>query len=86
VIGTLLPARTSVRFTGQDMWRGSSSQRHAALVDTRNDSEYLPLEHLVEDQARCEIFNSPLSEAAVLGFEYGYSRDYPVRASSYPSR
>ena len=75
--GTLLLSGTPVRFTGQDTRRGTFNQRHAALIDTRTEAQYLPLEHLAPDQARCEIFNSTLSEAGVLGFEYGYSRDYP---------
>ena len=75
--GTLLLGGTPVRFTGQDTRRGTFSQRHAALVDTRNEAQYVALEHLAPEQARCEIYNSTLSEAAVLGFEYGYSRDYP---------
>ena len=75
--GTLLLEGTPVRFTGQDTRRGTFNQRHAALVDTSNEAEYVPLEHLAPAQARCEIFNSTLSEAGVLGFEYGYSRDYP---------
>jgi len=75
--GTLLLAGTPVRFTGQDTRRGTFNQRHAAFVDTRNEAQYVALEHLAPEQARCEIFNSTLSEAAVLGFEYGYSRDYP---------
>ncbi len=75
--GTLLLAGTPVRFTGQDTQRGTFNQRHAALVDTRTEAQYVPLEHLAASQARCEIENSTLSEVAVLGFEYGYSRDYP---------
>ena len=75
--GTLLLSGTPLRFTGQDSRRGTFNQRHAALIDTRTEAQYLPLEHLAPDQARCEIFNSTLSEAGVLGFEYGYSRDYP---------
>jgi 2-oxoglutarate dehydrogenase E1 component len=75
--GTLLLSGTPVRFTGQDTRRGTFNQRHAALVDTRTEAEYVPLEHLGPGQARCEIYNSTLSEAGVLGFEYGYSRDYP---------
>ncbi|HWZ56708.1 MAG TPA: 2-oxoglutarate dehydrogenase E1 component [Verrucomicrobiae bacterium] len=74
---SLLLAGTPVRFTGQDTRRGTFNQRHAALVDTRNESQYVTLEHLAPNQARCEIYNSTLSEAGVLGFEYGYSRDYP---------
>jgi 2-oxoglutarate dehydrogenase E1 component len=75
--GTLLLSGTPVRFTGQDTRRGTFNQRHAALVDTRTEAEYVPLEHLAPSQARCEIYNSTLSEVGVLGFEYGYSRDYP---------
>lgn len=75
--GTLLLSGTPVRFSGQDTRRGTFNQRHAALVDTRTEAEYVPLEHLAPGQARCEIYNSTLSEAAVLGFEYGYTRDYP---------
>jgi 2-oxoglutarate dehydrogenase E1 component len=74
---TLLLEGTPVRLTGQDTRRGTFNQRHAALIDTQNEAEYVPLEHLAANQARCEIFNSSLSEAGVLGFEYGYSRDYP---------
>jgi 2-oxoglutarate dehydrogenase E1 component len=75
--GTLLVSGTPVRLTGQDTVRGTFNQRHAALIDTRNEAEYVPLAHLAPDQAHCEIHNSPLSEAGILGFEYGYSRDYP---------
>jgi 2-oxoglutarate dehydrogenase E1 component len=75
--GTLLLEGTPVRLTGQDTRRGTFNQRHAALIDTQNEAEYAPLEHLAANQVRCEIFNSSLSEAGVLGFEYGYSRDYP---------
>jgi 2-oxoglutarate dehydrogenase E1 component len=74
---TLLLEGTPVRLTGQDTRRGTFNQRHAALIDTQNEAEYVALEHLAANQARCEIFNSSLSEAGVLGFEYGYSRDYP---------
>ncbi len=75
--GSLLVAGVPVRLTGQDSRRGTFNQRHSVLVDTENEKEYVPLEHLHAGQARCEIRNSLLSEAAVLGFEYGYSRDYP---------
>ncbi len=75
--GTILLSGTPVRFTGQDTRRGTFNQRHAALIDTRTEAQYVPLEHLAPEQARCEIFNSTLSEAGVLGFEYGFSRDYP---------
>jgi 2-oxoglutarate dehydrogenase E1 component len=66
-----------VRLSGQDSRRGTFNQRHSVLVDIENEREYVPLEHVSEGQARCEIYNSTLSEAGVLGFEYGYSRDYP---------
>ncbi|PYU22416.1 MAG: 2-oxoglutarate dehydrogenase E1 component [Acidobacteria bacterium] len=75
--GTLLLEGIPVRLTGQDSRRGTFNQRHAALIDTQTEAEHVPLEHLSPGQARCEIFNSPLSEVGVLGFEYGYSRDYP---------
>jgi len=75
--GTLLLSGTPVRFTGQDTQRGTFNQRHAALIDTRTEAQYVSLEHLSAGQARCEIYNSTLSEAGVLGFEYGYSRDCP---------
>lgn len=66
-----------VRLTGQDSQRGTFNQRHAVLIDTQTEQDYLPLAHLAPDQAFCEIYNSSLSEAACLGFEYGFSRDYP---------
>ncbi len=75
--GTLLRQGTPVRLSGQDTRRGTFNQRHAALVDIETEGEYVPLEHVAPRQARCEIDNSTLSEAGVLGFEYGYSRDYP---------
>ncbi len=75
--GTLLLEGTPVRLTGQDTRRGTFNQRHAGLVDTETEEEYLPLQHLAADQAFCEIYNSTLSEAGCLGFEYGFSRDYP---------
>jgi len=75
--GSLLVQGIPVRLTGQDSRRGTFNQRHAVLIDTENEQEFVPLEHLRPGQARCEIYNSMLSEAAVLGFEYGYSRDYP---------
>ncbi len=66
-----------IRLTGQDTERGTFSQRHAVLHDTEDGHTYAPLQHLASDQAPIEIFNSPLSETGVLGFEYGYSLDYP---------
>jgi len=66
-----------IRMSGQDSERGTFSQRHAVLHDVRDGRRYMPLEHLADDQAPVEIHNSPLSETAVLGFEYGYSLDCP---------
>ena len=75
--GSLVLEGNPVRLTGQDSQRGTFNQRHAVLVDTQTEQEYLPLAHLAADQAFCEIYNSSLSEAGCLGFEYGFSRDYP---------
>ena len=75
--GTLVNQGTPIRLSGQDTRRGTFNQRHSVLLDTEDEHEYVPLEHIAADQARCDIYNSTLSEAGVLGFEYGYSRDYP---------
>jgi 2-oxoglutarate dehydrogenase E1 component len=66
-----------IRMSGQDSRRGTFNQRHSVLIDIENEQEYVPLRNISENQARCDIYNSTLSEAGVLGFEYGYSRDYP---------
>jgi 2-oxoglutarate dehydrogenase E1 component len=75
--GTLLVEDHPVRLSGQDSNRGTFSQRHAALIDQENEDRYLPLNHIREGQAPIEIVDSPLSEMAVLGFEYGYSLAEP---------
>jgi 2-oxoglutarate dehydrogenase E1 component len=75
--GSLLLQGTPVRLSGQDSQRGTFNQRHSVLVDIENEQLYFPLANLAPDQARFEVYNSMLSEAGVLGFEYGYSRDYP---------
>jgi 2-oxoglutarate dehydrogenase E1 component len=75
--GSLLLQGVPVRLSGQDSRRGTFNQRHAALIDIESEEEYLPLQHMTPDQGWCEIYNSPLSEASVLGFEYGFSRDFP---------
>ncbi len=67
----------AIRMTGQDCERGTFSQRHSVLHDYVTGERYMPLRHLAENQASVEIANSPLSEAGVLGFEYGYSLDCP---------
>jgi 2-oxoglutarate dehydrogenase E1 component len=74
---SLLEAGTPVRLTGQDSQRGTFNQRHAVMVDTETEVRFSPLAHLSETQAKFEVYNTLLSEAAVLGFEYGFSRDYP---------
>lgn len=74
---SLLTTGHPIRMTGQDCQRGTFSQRHAVLHDTRTGESYTPLQHLADDQAQLELYNSPLSEAGVLGFEYGYSLDNP---------
>ncbi len=66
-----------VRLSGQDARRGTFSHRHAVLYDYEDGHAYTPLRHLDSKQASIEIFNSPLSEVAILGFEYGYSLDTP---------
>jgi 2-oxoglutarate dehydrogenase E1 component len=71
--GSLVSEGTPVRLSGQDCSRGTFSQRHAVVVDQTNGHEYASLDHIAETQARFEVYDSHLSEAAVLGFEYGYS-------------
>jgi 2-oxoglutarate dehydrogenase E1 component len=75
--GSILLEGNPVRLTGQDTERGTFSQRHSVLIDTQTEHNYLTLSHLSKQQAFCEIHNSSLSEAGCLGFEYGFSRDYP---------
>ncbi len=75
--GTLMLEGIPIRLSGQDCERGTFSHRHAALYDTENRSRYVPLQHLAPDQAVFCVYNSLLSEAGVLGFDYGYSMDYP---------
>jgi len=75
--GSLLLEGIPVRLSGQDSRRGTFNQRHSVLIDTENENEYVPLSNLAPNQAWFEAYNSILSEAAVLGFEYGFSRDYP---------
>jgi len=74
---SLVTSGVPVRMSGQDSRRGTFNHRHSYLIDVEDESEYMPLQHLSPDQAFIEIYNSELSEAAVLGFEYGFSRDYP---------
>src|SRR3984957_1472041 len=66
-----------VRLSGQESRRATFNQRHSMLLDIQDETEYVPLRHISPGQAPCDIYNSTLSEAGVMGFEYGYSRDYP---------
>jgi 2-oxoglutarate dehydrogenase E1 component len=74
---SLLALGVPVRLTGQDTARGTFSQRHAVLHDASNGSPWCPLQHLRDAVAPFELHNSPLSEQACLGFEYGYSMQAP---------
>jgi len=71
--GSLLLEGNRVRLSGEDVQRGTFSQRHAVLIDQLNQNEYTPLNNIADGQAKIDIFNSLLSEVGVLGFEYGYS-------------
>ncbi|RMF46421.1 MAG: 2-oxoglutarate dehydrogenase E1 component, partial [Bacteroidetes bacterium] len=75
--GTLLLENNPVRLTGQDAERGTFSHRHAVLIDQESEARHIPLNHLSHRQAPFYIYNSPLSEYAVLGFEYGYALASP---------
>ncbi len=75
--GTLAEEGIPVRLSGQDCGRGTFSQRHAVLRDQTDEDRYVPLQHIGPDQGRVEIIDSPLAEASVLGFEYGYSQSEP---------
>ncbi len=74
---TLVAEKIHVRLSGQDVRRGTFSHRHAVWVDQVKDQRYFPLSHLSESQAPFDVFNSHLSEYAVLGFDFGYSVAYP---------
>lgn len=74
---TLLNEGHAVRFTGQDVQRGTFSHRHAVLHDNRDNRLFTPLAQVADKGAFLELYNSPLSEVAVMSFEYGYSLDYP---------
>lgn len=75
--GSLVLEGHHVRVSGQDVERGTFSQRHAVLFDQENENTFVPLRHLGEDQSTFTISNSSLSEFGVLGFEYGYSLSSP---------
>ncbi|MGD8412905.1 MAG: 2-oxoglutarate dehydrogenase E1 component [Candidatus Latescibacterota bacterium] len=75
--GSVLWDGVRVRLTGQDSRRGTFNHRHAVMIDVENGEEYIPLKHLRAEQGEFTVVDSPLSEAAALGFEYGYSREFP---------
>jgi 2-oxoglutarate dehydrogenase E1 component len=75
--GTLMLEGTPVRLSGQDSRRGTFSQRHAVLVDANTGAIHIPLNNLAPNQAEMCVYDSLLSESAVLGFDYGYSLDEP---------
>ena len=75
--GSLLKEKVPVRLSGQDSGRGTFSQRHSVIVDQVTEDRYVPLDNLGGEQARFEVIDSLLSEAAVLGYEYGYTLAEP---------
>jgi 2-oxoglutarate dehydrogenase E1 component len=75
--GSLLLEGTPIRLSGQDSERGTFSQRHAVLYDMETRESYTPLRNIDPEQERFCVYNSSLSEAGILGFDYGYSVDYP---------
>ncbi len=76
--GSLLSQNLPIRLSGQDVGRGTFSQRHSVLVDTRTGKHHVPLNAISPDQAFFSVYNSPLSEFGVLGFEYGYASVRPA--------
>ncbi|HXE42719.1 MAG TPA: hypothetical protein VN516_06810, partial [Candidatus Baltobacteraceae bacterium] len=76
-LASLAEENFRIRLTGQDSARGTFSHRHAIFYDYENGSPFSPLQNLSKEQAPVEIVNSPLCETAALGFEYGYSLDWP---------
>lgn len=75
--GSLLLEGTPVRLSGQDAIRGTFSHRHVGWFDAKTNRRWMPLNHLSDTQAEFCVYNSPLSEAAVMGFDFGYSLDFP---------
>ena len=75
--GSLLEDGYAIRLTGQDCGRGTFSHRHAVVHNQKDGEAYIPLDHMLEDQPRCDIYDSYLSEEAVLAFEYGYAASTP---------
>ena len=84
--GSLLLEGTPVRVSGQDTVRGTFSHRHAAVFDAKDGRPWIPLNHIADEQALLEPINSPLSEEAVLGFEYGMSSGDPRRLTVWEAQ
>jgi len=78
-MASILAEKIPIRFTGQDVERGTYSQRHAVLIDAENGKPFIPLHNIPQAAAAFEIHNSPLSENAAIGFEYGYNIQKPER-------
>jgi 2-oxoglutarate dehydrogenase E1 component len=78
-LASILADGIPIRFTGEDVERGTFSHRHALLRDGENGRVYIPLQHIPQAQAAFEIRNSPLTENAAIGFEYGYNIEAPER-------
>jgi 2-oxoglutarate dehydrogenase E1 component len=76
--GTLVLEGTPVRLSGQDSARGTFSQRHLEYYDYEDGGFYIPMQHLAKEQARFDVWDSSLSEYAVMGFEFGYSVGDPL--------
>jgi 2-oxoglutarate dehydrogenase E1 component len=86
-VASLLAEGIGVRLSGQDTRRGTFNQRHAVLIDEQTGREYVPHNSLFPGQReRLEVIDTPLSEAAPLGFEYGYSRAYPERLVAWEAQ
>jgi 2-oxoglutarate dehydrogenase E1 component len=83
---TLLDQQVGVRFTGQDVGRGTFSHRQATLHDQKTGESYTPLQHIAADQPRFELYDSFLSEEAVLAFEYGYATTEPRRLAIWEAQ
>jgi 2-oxoglutarate dehydrogenase E1 component len=83
---TLLDQNVGVRFTGQDVGRGTFSHRQATLHDQKTGESYTPLQHIADEQPRFELYDSFLSEEAVLAFEYGYATTEPRRLTIWEAQ
>ena len=83
---TLLDQNVGVRFTGQDVGRGTFSHRQATLHEQKTGESYTPLQHIADEQPRFELYDSFLSEEAVLAFEYGYATTEPRRLTIWEAQ